>query len=382
MAKKCYVGVDSTARQVKKIYVGVDGVARKVKKGYVGVGGVARPFWAGGTLTYYGKITDRTRRNYHTAGASTQNYALFAGGFSWSSSGAEYATKTVNAYDRQLTRSEPKELSVDLGYMTGVSFRNYALFAGGRRGYSSDKESANIYIYTDTLTSQGIRVLPNAPIRPAGCSSSAYAVFGGGGTKSSSENKVSSLNADLTVTSLTALTASTSFLSAASVASQFIFAGGAISKSSSTDVVTVYGTDLTKFTGTPLPYAVSNLAATAVGNYAIFAGGYAKYTLFSAAVAYSSDLTQITLDNLGRSRQNLTGITLDDYAIFAGGADDYDSSTSFTDIYSSDLTKTTLASIPGNTNDLAAAKVGDYALFTGGNDNNKGTAKVYVYAVV
>ena len=48
MAKKAYVGISDTARNVKNIYVGVGGVARKVVKGYVGVNGVARQFWAGG----------------------------------------------------------------------------------------------------------------------------------------------------------------------------------------------------------------------------------------------------------------------------------------------------------------------------------------------
>lgn len=45
MAKKAYIGVSDTARNVNKIYVGVNGVARKVVKGYVGVEGVARQFW-------------------------------------------------------------------------------------------------------------------------------------------------------------------------------------------------------------------------------------------------------------------------------------------------------------------------------------------------
>ena len=45
MAKKAYIGVSGTARNVNNIYVGVNGVARKVVKGYVGVNGVAKQFW-------------------------------------------------------------------------------------------------------------------------------------------------------------------------------------------------------------------------------------------------------------------------------------------------------------------------------------------------
>ena len=70
MAKKAYIGVDGVARKVKKMYVGVDGAARKIKKGYIGVGGVARPFWTGGELAYYGKITPPTSTYSYSPTAS------------------------------------------------------------------------------------------------------------------------------------------------------------------------------------------------------------------------------------------------------------------------------------------------------------------------
>ena len=48
MAKKAYVGVSGTPKNVKAIYVGVNGVPKKVIKGYVGVNGVPKLFWDGG----------------------------------------------------------------------------------------------------------------------------------------------------------------------------------------------------------------------------------------------------------------------------------------------------------------------------------------------
>lgn len=48
MAKKAYVGVSGTPKNVKAIYVGVNGVPKKVIKGYVGVNGVPCVFWDGG----------------------------------------------------------------------------------------------------------------------------------------------------------------------------------------------------------------------------------------------------------------------------------------------------------------------------------------------
>lgn len=47
MAKKCYVGVNGIAKNVKKMYVGVNGVPKKVLKGYVGVNGVPKLFFDG-----------------------------------------------------------------------------------------------------------------------------------------------------------------------------------------------------------------------------------------------------------------------------------------------------------------------------------------------
>lgn len=64
MAKKAYVGVGGSSRNVKAIYVGVGGVPRKVIKGYVGVGGVPCLFWGSSLKTWLfwtsvsGQITD------------------------------------------------------------------------------------------------------------------------------------------------------------------------------------------------------------------------------------------------------------------------------------------------------------------------------------
>ena len=52
MAKKAYVGVGGSSRNVKAIYVGVGGVPRKVIKGYVGVNGVPCLFWGSSKKTW------------------------------------------------------------------------------------------------------------------------------------------------------------------------------------------------------------------------------------------------------------------------------------------------------------------------------------------
>ena len=95
----------------------VAGVARKVKKAYIGVGGVARIFWSGGELAYYGTATALSSgRTYHAA-ATVGNYALFGGGYSYSSG---YMT-TVDAYSASLIRSTPTALSEARYDLAGVA---------------------------------------------------------------------------------------------------------------------------------------------------------------------------------------------------------------------------------------------------------------------
>ena len=48
MAKKMYIGVNGSPKEVKKIYIGVNNVAKKVTKAYVGVNGVAKEVFSGG----------------------------------------------------------------------------------------------------------------------------------------------------------------------------------------------------------------------------------------------------------------------------------------------------------------------------------------------
>lgn len=61
MAKKAYVGVSGTPKNIKAIYVGVNGEPKKVVKGYVGVNGVPCVFWddSGGvdTLNVRAKVS-------------------------------------------------------------------------------------------------------------------------------------------------------------------------------------------------------------------------------------------------------------------------------------------------------------------------------------
>ena len=140
MAKGAYVGVDGVAHKVKKIYTGVDNVAKQVKKGYVGVGGVARPFFSSDGLEYYGAITPLSVGREQLSATTVGNYALFGGGQRTFSTDKD----TVDAYDATLTRSTPTALSVARECLAATTVGNYALFGGGGGSIEG-------YSYTDTV---------------------------------------------------------------------------------------------------------------------------------------------------------------------------------------------------------------------------------------
>lgn len=118
MAKKIYVGINNTAKNIKCGYIGIDGKARKIKKAYIGVGGVAKLIYEStqyiltlpaqsGTLTYNGKSqTPSWNSNYDsnkmtlagtTSGTNATTYSVTftpKAGYGWTDGTTK--AKTVN----------------------------------------------------------------------------------------------------------------------------------------------------------------------------------------------------------------------------------------------------------------------------------------------
>ena len=266
MAKRVYIGVGGKARKVKKIYIGVAGVARKVKKAYIGVGGVARIFWSGGALEYYGTATALSSgRTYHAA-ATVGNYALFGGGYSYSSG---YMT-TVDAYSASLIRSTPTALSVARYKLAAAAVGNYALFIGG---YYYDGE--------DQMNSTTIDVY----------------------------------NTSLTRSTMTA--AQVCFGNAAATVGDYILY---VRNNSANSVVASIDASLTKGTAASLSTARYDLAAMTLGDFALFGGGCTSSSSRSAVVdSYDASLTMTVATSLSLAREYPQGIQVGDYGLFAGG---------------------------------------------------------------
>src|SRR5690606_16685282 len=77
----------------------------------------------------------------YLAGASVDNYALFAGG---NTDHAGYSNG-VDGHDPALTRSTPTALSAGRQSLAGASVGDYALFAGGELGFSYYTSTVNAY---------------------------------------------------------------------------------------------------------------------------------------------------------------------------------------------------------------------------------------------
>ena len=108
-----------------------------------------------------------------TASATNGKYALFAGGFTYKTSGknsTEIASNTVDAYDTSLTRTNPTALSA-AGTFYGASLGNYALFAS---------KSNDVNVYDQSLTRTTLRKLSVERTDVASATIGNYALFAGG----------------------------------------------------------------------------------------------------------------------------------------------------------------------------------------------------------
>ncbi len=169
--------------------MGVGGVARKIKKGYIGVGGVARCCFSAGELAYYGTATALSVARDHLAATTVGNYALFAGGWTGSSS----RSATVDAYDTSLTHSIPTSLSTVRGGLAATTVGNYAIFGEGYYDSTADA-------YDLSLTHSNPSSFPSIYWYQAATTVGNYALFAGGYNSGSSTYLVRAYDSSLTVT--------------------------------------------------------------------------------------------------------------------------------------------------------------------------------------
>ena len=117
---------------------------------------------------------------HYLSATSNSNYALF-GGIGVSGEGTY---KIVNAYNASLVRSVPDISSDSRGGASATSIGEYALFAGGYK-YSSSTYTANsgVDAYNNNLVKSSPDGLSNGRFLSAATSIGDYALFGGGSAR-------------------------------------------------------------------------------------------------------------------------------------------------------------------------------------------------------
>lgn len=375
MPKNLYVGVDNVARKCKKMYIGVENLARKVKKGYIGVGGVARPFFTGGELAYYGKLSaSMTVAHQNGSSANTGDYALITGNGT-----------TVTTLSKSLTLGTATALSNSLdssAHNAGGSIGDYAVFGGGWKS-SGDTYLSKVEAYNSSLTKRTASNFYCARYDHSAANTSDYLIFGGGsynyndggtGTKCA---YYEIYNSSLTYQKVRNGPYDRCDLAATSIEDVALFGGGDKYRNGqhySTSYSDVYqiNNSLTVSNSLRLSASRGNLSATCNGTYAIFAGGTNAGYTGSGTSAYpgtvdaiNSSLTVTTLAPLPNRGRNISCAALDGFAVFMGG-DLNRSYLSSVDVYDESLTHTTNFTLSNAITQAIGGKVGNYIFSAGG----------------
>ena len=224
--------------------------------------------------------TTLSARVFYLGAASVGNYALFAGGRTNTAGSSSTGSQSiVNAYDTSLTRTFPTDLSSARYNVAGASTGNYALFAGGISGTRSNDTTVTTVVdaYNASLTRTSATVLSEQNEDWTGVSFGTYALFGGGQNNGVEyySSTVNVYNSSLTRSVATPLSKARQSLGATSVGDFALFGGGdaEFNDDQGVTVVDAYDTSLTRSNPTELSVGRGSLGATSVGKYALFAGG-------------------------------------------------------------------------------------------------------------
>lgn len=394
MGKKIDLGVSEIARKVKKGWIGdPTGLARKIKKGWIGdENGKARLCFSmsGGELRYYGLATDMTSARGLMGSATAGDYAIFAAGCGNANNSSSY-TRTVDAYNSQLTKINATNLNAGYANTQGVSLGGtHAVFY--IPPYSS--MSGYIHLYDGSLTSTPTSNSTYTTYVGA-ASVGDYAVFAGGTHYSDSSYVTLVRGIDKSGTAKRGSEIASygrSHICGASIGDYALFVGGRYKSGETPRNITSVVPFNTSLTRQSSPFSLSKareqIVSTTIGDYAIFAGGYVLAassdvgtTVTSNVVdACNASLTKLSISSMTTARDYHSAVTIGDYAMFAGGRNrsvtssgtTADTHLSTIEIYDKSLTRVSRPDLvmPYPVRYMGAAVTGNYALFAGGEENN------------
>lgn len=391
MAKKIYVGVNSAARRVKKAYIGVNGLARRIKKAYIGIGGVARPCFST-EPEYWGETSQPlSTARIGVIGNSVGNYALFGGGYTYTSRNVVTSFKAVDVYNDKLTIVSGVELSQNNMECSATANNNYAFFYKGGNVGKLGKGDTWTFIYSIDVFDKSLTRITlddeggtspensNAGCYSAGAASlNNYAIFAGGfhyyqliSRERWDTDAVAAFNESLTKTVLEKMDSERSPSAAVTIGNYALFINGSVYKHYQGGFVDficdmqAYDSSLTKIDVTYSNTWDSFGYVTVAGDYAVSC----------ASTAISKSLTYQNISSPFTHTYGGACISLDDYALFAlGYTENYSTGvknyTGDVEIINKSLTKTKGELLKSLRGSCSTATVGDYALFAGGEKDS------------
>lgn len=397
MAKKGLLTINGTYRKIKKGFVTVDGSYRKVKKAFITIGGVYRPCWSSG-LEYFGGITPLSVGVYNLAAASTKDYAFFACGRTATGTSINSFSKTIDVYDKTLTRTSLSLANMvvagDEGTTTslnsredlsGASVNELAIFGGGARGETHVNDVFAIRNGSTLLRMPQGQYMSTNWKNCATTTVGNHVLFANGMGYSAYYRRVDAYDSSMTKTVCATTTHEAGYRAASTVGNYAIIAGGQYGVASTTydKTIDVYDSSLTKITtGIALSVGRSRLSATTVKGHALFAGGTIYGDRQAVVDSFNESLTHSTsVAPLSEARADAAAVTIGELALFLGGQPDKRTAT--VDTYDGSLVHTVAHPLAEGRESHAAATVGDFVLVGGGTTESSTystSVEAYIYS--
>jgi len=328
----------------------------------------------GDKLVYHGRLDDLTAAIGTNAGATTGNYAVFAG----SNRSLDVQYEYTEAYSTSFTRSTIPSLSQPRTDIASASFGGKAIFAGGFNRGNNFRYYEAFDVYDESLTRTNPTTLAST-VGGAAVTILDNMLLIGGGHYSTELPSVYVSVFDLSLTRINSikLTNARFRLAAATIGNHALFAGGAYATDTSSiaNDVDAFDTSLTKNSAVKnLSETREYLAGTATNSYALFAGGlYNGSNMTDTVETYNNSLTRGTAPSLTSIRSNMTAISFNELALFAGGqTDGFPRVTNEVIQYDGNLTKTSLETpltSPSGKHRAGATILNDYVIFAGGRES-------------
>ena len=231
----------------------------------------------------------------------------------------------MDIYDSSLTRTIGTPLKEARTQLGSSNVGDYALFFGGITGINGSNKGSSVYCnsvdaYDNNLTLSNPLPLNKPRTRPASASLKKYTIICGSSTGQSIDYTMDTYTVSLTKVNLPDLGFSP-FETAGAANDYAIFGGGSDTQSKSYLYQThAYDESLVKFIPPILSKRRYRLAAACVNGYVLFAGGRDSNDAFDAVEAYDSSLVCTVITPLSAIEKLIKpkGVSIGNYAMIIG----------------------------------------------------------------